>query len=310
MPDSGASGISTAGRSQVQALKALQPGLQIDKSTARRHKIKFGTGEALSEGTVTVDTPLGKIEFHVVPAETPFLLCIQDMDRMGVKLDNLENVLIQGKTVVPVTRKWGHPWMLLGKQASEEAISFCHLTEGELRQLHRRFGHPSVQKLASILERSGNDVEMEALKHLTKVCHQCQIHSKAPNRFKFAVRKDVEFNSTVIIDILWIDGEPTLQAVCEGTAFSAARFLAGMSAKEVWEALRMCWIDVYLGPMELLVTDAGTNIACEEFRQQASLLHIEVKEVPVEAHHSIGKVEKYHVPLRRIYNIFKSELPA
>ena len=83
-----------------------------------------------------------------------------------------------------------------------------------------------------------------------------------------------------------------------------------MSAKEVWEALRMCWIDVYLGPMELLVTDAGTNIACEEFRQQASLLHIEVKEVPVEAHHSIGKVEKYHVPLRRIYNIFKSELPA
>jgi hypothetical protein len=35
---------------------------------------------------------------------------------------------------------------------------------------------------------------------------------------------------------------------------------------------------------------------------------VEVKEVPVEAHNSIGKVERYHIPLWRLYEIFKSEL--
>jgi hypothetical protein len=32
---------------------------------------------------------------------------------MGVKLNNLKNVFIQDKTVVPVIRKWGHLWILL-----------------------------------------------------------------------------------------------------------------------------------------------------------------------------------------------------
>ena len=36
---------------------------------------------------------------------------------------------------------------------------------------------------------------------------------------------------------------------------------------------------------------------------------IEVKQMPVEAHHSIGKVERYHVPLRRAYDILSTEAP-
>jgi len=35
---------------------------------------------------------------------------------------------------------------------------------------------------------------------------------------------------------------------------------------------------------------------------------IEVKEVPVEAHNSVGKVERYHAPLRRAYEIISFEL--
>jgi di/tripeptidase len=34
----------------------------------------------------------------------------------------------------------------------------------------------------------------------------------------------------------------------------------------------------------------------------------EVKEVPVEAHNSIGKVERYYTPLRRLYKILQEEL--
>lgn len=57
-----------------------------------------------------------------------------------------------------------------------------------------------------------------------------------------------------------------------------------------------------------MIHDAGKNFASTEFRQYAKSLAIEVKEVPVEAHNSVGKVERYHAPLRRAYDIIKTEV--
>jgi hypothetical protein len=211
MPDSGAVGVSTAGQPQFLALQKLDQRVQLDTSTAGAHTVRFGKGMATSKGTIQVDTPLGVITFHVVPANTPFLYCLQDMDAMGVKLDNLENVLIQGDNIVPVVRKWGHPWMLLHQL--EQSLAWSHLTESELRQLHQRFGHPSVRRLARILERAGHNVDTKAIKHLTKFCHQCQMHSKSPGRFKFTLKDNHEFSYSVVIDVLYIDGKPVLQVV-------------------------------------------------------------------------------------------------
>jgi hypothetical protein len=38
-------------------------------------------------------------------------------------------------------------------------------------------------------------------------------------------------------------------------------------------------------------------------------MDIEVKQMPVEAHHSIKKIERYYVPLRRAYDILSIEAP-
>jgi hypothetical protein len=59
MPDSGAAGVSTAGQPQLIALRKLDPLVQIDATSAGQHKIRFGRGETLSQGTVNVLTPLG-----------------------------------------------------------------------------------------------------------------------------------------------------------------------------------------------------------------------------------------------------------
>ena len=37
---------------------------------------------------------LGYITFHVIPTNTSFLFYIRDIDKLGVKLNNLENILI------------------------------------------------------------------------------------------------------------------------------------------------------------------------------------------------------------------------
>ena len=53
---------------------------------------------------------------------------------------------------------------------------------------------------------------------------------------------------------------------------------------------------------------AGKNIVSKEFRQHAMSMAISTKRVPVEAHWSIGLVERAHPALRRAYQIITREL--
>jgi hypothetical protein len=41
----------------------------------------------------------------MLPTNTPFLFCLQDIDRIGIKFDNIENIFIQGNKIIPVIRK-------------------------------------------------------------------------------------------------------------------------------------------------------------------------------------------------------------
>jgi hypothetical protein len=59
----------------------------------------------------------------------------------------------------------------------------------------------------------------------------------------------------------------------------------------------------------LITHDAGKNFISKEFKQYATALGTATKSVPVEAHNSIGMVERYHGPLCRAYNIICEELP-
>ncbi|KAJ5379608.1 hypothetical protein N7509_012727 [Penicillium cosmopolitanum] len=307
MPDTGASGVSSAGEPQFRALCKLDPKVKLNTFRAAEQKIKFGDGDPKpSLGTADVDTPIGTITFHILPTNTPFLFCLKDMDAMGVELRNKKNVLERGDKRVPIVRKWGHPWMLLHNL--EEIAAWSHLTETELRQLHRRFGHPSVRRLTRILQRAGHDVNSQCVDYLTKFCHHCQMKGKSPGRFKFTLKDDYEFNYSVIVDVLYLEGKPVLQVIDAATSFGAARFLRDMSARNSWDTLRACWIDTYQGPPDYVVHDAGKNFISTEFKQLASSMSIKIKEVPVEAHNSVGKVERYHAPLRRAYEILREEL--
>ena len=75
MPDTGASGISTAGYPQYLALQKSFPEVQLD-TTAKGREIKFGKGTTTIEGTIQVLISLRNITFHIVLVDTPFLLYI------------------------------------------------------------------------------------------------------------------------------------------------------------------------------------------------------------------------------------------
>ena len=56
--------------------------------------IYFSKGTTISLNTIRVQTPLGYITFYIIPINTLFLFCIRDIDKLGVKLNNLKNILI------------------------------------------------------------------------------------------------------------------------------------------------------------------------------------------------------------------------
>ena len=70
----------------------------------------------------------------------------------------------------------------------------------------------------------------------------------------------------------------------------------------------MCWIDTYLGLPDQITADARKNFTSKEFSQLAATVGTKVKIVPVEAHNSIGIVERYHNPVRRAYQIITVEI--
>ena len=124
IPDTGAATLSTAGIEQYHALRSKYPHIPpLDETRGDGAYVKFGKGaKTRSLGTVTVPSQVGEMIFHVVHAPTPFLLCIDDMDRLRVLFDNINNLSIQqlsgGKPkAIPVTRRWGHPWLSLDTES-------------------------------------------------------------------------------------------------------------------------------------------------------------------------------------------------
>ncbi|KAI1004852.1 hypothetical protein K3495_g3366 [Podosphaera aphanis] len=313
MIDTGGAERSTAGYNQYLAFNQMT-GTEIDNSTANKAKISFGMGSADSIGSLHVNSLIGLIEFHVLHADTPFLLSIADMDRLNIYYNKISNTIVTPSFSYPVIRRFGHPFLLwkFDYQSFVQGsilTNECFSTNSELCRLHRRFGHLSVDRLRRLLERSGhNDFNISYLNNLTNFCKQCQLKGKSPGRFKFNLRDELNFNYSIIIDIMYIDGKPVLHVVHEATRFQAARWLDKLSSKHTWDTLRQCWIDTYVGSPDWIINDAGANFVGKEFIQHASSLAMRTKSVPVEAHWSIGIVERYHHMLRRAYKIVVEEL--
>ena len=71
----------------------------------------------------------------------------------------------------------------------------------------------------------------------------------------------------------------------------------------------MYWINIYLGPLDLITSNIGKNFVSKEFKEYVNTIGIYIKAVPVEAYNSIGMVERYYSLLRRVYQIIVVELP-
>ncbi len=189
----------------------------------------------------------------------------------------------------------------------------CFFIEIELRRLHRRFDHSSIRRLQAILDRSDHEINSQTIKYLIKFCHHCQIHEKFSNRFSFTLKDDLEFNFNVIVNIFYLKiktkvNKSILHVVNETTRFQADRWLKDITARHVWNQLRICWIDIYLESFDLIISDASKQFTVRKFKQYAFNMSIRVNTVSIETHHSIDMIERYHDSLRWVYAIIIAKI--
>ena len=61
---------------------------------------------------IIITTSIDQIKFHVVKIDTFFLLCLVDLDRLNVYYNNINDILIQKKSITFVIRRFEHFFLL------------------------------------------------------------------------------------------------------------------------------------------------------------------------------------------------------
>ena len=86
--------------------------MELDTSTKGQVIVQFRIRSTSSIGTTNVHTPIGEVQFHIVNANTPFLLYLVDIDKLQVYYNNIWDVLVTRTKEVPIVRRFGHAFLL------------------------------------------------------------------------------------------------------------------------------------------------------------------------------------------------------
>ncbi len=281
MIDSNASTKSTAEYEQYLAFNKMNLTIDLNLFRTETVNVQFDIESTSSIKSLIIDISFEIMRIHVIKTNISCLQNLADMNRLKVYFNNVTNSLIQmintneilrKKRSFSVIRRFEHEFLLWRNFMQTYINQFfdlnlCYLIETELRQLHRRFDHLFIRKLHDLLERFDHEVKKSVLKKLSKFCTFCQKHEKSSESFKFILRDDVNFNFSIIVNIMYIENNLILYVIDEVTRFQVAWWLQNINAKHTWKILRLCWIDVYLSSSDHILHDADKNFVSREFRQ-------------------------------------------
>lgn len=105
----------------------------------------------------------------------------------------------------------------------------------QLSKLHSQFFHPSTEMLSNLIKTVGPEhatpETRRALEAVLAKCESCQRFQTAPLCFRVSFGAgNLRFNERILIDIMYLVGDPILHIVDEGTHFSTARFVPNIQA--------------------------------------------------------------------------------
>jgi hypothetical protein len=229
-------------------------------------------GVAHIRGCFDIFDEVFEFDAHVIPgSDTPLLMSIQDLDSLGYDMRTGTRSLWSHDRDKPKYGEYpvgphplhveGHGRCVIRWDYAAEAL----YTEAELRNFHRSYGHKSAETIIKALEEAGfEDLPADTkdrLNDIARACDPCQRNAVKPLHFSISVKwKDQRFNHLVLADgVHFCDGD-LVHVIDHATRLNGARLtpsLKNPSAPEIWSAIKLCWIDIYLWPPDILLVDQG-----------------------------------------------------
>ena len=171
--------------------------------------VHFGIEIAASIETLTVDSLINRIDFYIMQTNISFLLCLQDVNKLSVYLNNFKDqIVLRDEFTISIIHFHEHFFLIWG------LTLINYLIDIELRQLHRRFEHLLINKLVRILKKADYDdpKHRQMLQRIINFCTFCQKHFRFFDRFKFTLKDEnnAYFNYTIVIDVLYINDSSIL----------------------------------------------------------------------------------------------------
>ena len=200
-------------------------------------------------------------------------------------------------------------------QNKNQPVSFQQLPRSEqaaILRAHRNLGHPSAEKLATILRQQGFRPEVVRAAAELK-CSVCDSTAEPKHARPSVIRDELDFNDRISIDgFKWTNSQGKTFHVYHiidwSTSFHVASIAPSRNTEDAIQSMINMWFQWAGSPSELLV-DAGTEFNSQEFMQFVQSHNIKLTTISPEAHFQNGKSERHGAILQRMLSKFDLENP-
>ena len=297
---------------------------------------KFGGNDIVSSyQCATIPVYVGNqrctLETEVVDIDLPLLISKQAMKSTGMILDfNKDSATLNGEEISLDTTSSGHYALSLTRQrnqlvemstpgSSEQkpqkafmAFDVSGRTAQEKKKsaikLHRQFGHPSHEKLASLVKLSGSRDEefMKALQETAERCETCKKYKKKNPRPVVGLSLSRDFNATIAMDLKQIQGKLILHMIDLATRFSQAAVVNNKRRETIVEAVLRFWVNTF-GVPDRILTDNGGEFNNRDMQDMAENLNTEVMTTAAESPWSNGVCERHNAVIGQMVTKMMSD---
>ena len=179
-----------------------------------------------------------------------------------------------------------------------------------LIRCHRNLGHPSPEKLSTVLRQQGYRPEV-ARAALDLQCSVCQAGVQPKGHRPSSLRDEMDFNDRISVDgIKWTNQKGQnfhfYHVVDWATNFQAACIAPSRNSTDTIGNLITMWFSWAGSPSELFV-DPGTEFQSDEFQEFVQQHNIKLITTAPEAHFQHGKAERHGAVLQHMLRKFELE---
>ena len=198
-------------------------------------------------------------------------------------------------------------------QSPHQSARFRSLPRDEqvaLLRAHKNLGHPSGERLSTLLRSQGFRAEV-AQAALDLKCSTCQENQQPKLARPGSIRDELDFNDRICMDEFdWTNKDGTqfrvFHIVDWATNFQCARIVPDRSSAAIIQLMIDMWFAWAGSPSEVIV-DAGSEFNSEEFAVFAQANNIKITTISPEAQYQNGKAERHGSVLKTMLTKFESD---